>query len=123
MSVAAILYADRLGGSISAPARGRAVLGPLFRLPADALGKGSAGLPSGYNPAPVAERSVLGNFFASDAFFIFLEKGLTQDDMEAKIREKIEENQRIFAADLKELLGESNERFTLQELTDQHQGG
>lgn len=43
--------------------------------------------------------------------------------MEAKIREKIEENRRIFAADLKELLGESNERFTLQELTDQHQGG
>ena len=122
MSVAAILYADRLGGSISAPARGRAVLGPLFRLPSDALGKGSAGLPSGYNPAPVAKRSVLGNFFASDAFFIFLEKGLTQDDMEARIREKIEENRRIFAADLKELLGASNERFTLQELTDQHQG-
>ena len=62
-------------------------------------------------------------FFASDAFFIFFDKGLTQDDMEAKIREKIEENQRIFAADLKELLGESNERITLQELTDQHQGG
>ena len=55
--------------------------------------------------------------------FYFPDKGLTQDDMEAKIREKIEENQRIFAADLKELLGESNERFTLQELTDQHQGG